>query len=32
MIRATGYENKGKNSVQRYVADGIVSQLENRGK
>lgn len=21
MIRATGYENKGKNSVQRYVAD-----------
>ena len=22
MIHATGYENKGKNSVQRYVADG----------
>ncbi|EEN7145435.1 hypothetical protein AAL29_13340 [Salmonella enterica subsp. enterica serovar Heidelberg] len=21
MIRATGYENKGKNSVQRYIAD-----------
>lgn len=21
MIRTTGYENKGKNSVQRYVAD-----------